>query len=300
MRTLVEKLCQEYRLTIVQQLTAGNICDAVYRVRDESGTSLVLKVGESELTVREIAMNLVGYQNLRNLGLPHFIPKVVDYRVDKDSAFILLEDCGPDFLTLSRITQQPLLLYQNLAEKMLEIYRRSHRQGEDGQIMVDIVSRKIVEQYDLYLSHLNSSESLRPRLVKLSYFTRELGIGTYCFSSWDFTPEDIYLTNGQVKYGDPHEQVTGIPIIDLACFGGVVRDAYQLPGSMEGYDILRNVAKLEVAPLLGVSEEVGYSIFLLGRVLQCFLSSRFRLKTEPIRAVQLFEQAKMYLTQAGF
>ncbi len=287
-------ICNKYRLKVEKVLTGGNICNAVYKVQQEDGSPLVLKIGTTERTIAEIQMNIAGYQKLKNMGLNKFIPTIIGSQVSKDSAFVLLEYCGPNFITLLRQAQKPIQLFRRLITEMQTIYFESLRVSEDSKRMIISVANKVIEQYERYLNPLDLNKAL-PQLRKLLNFLNSLNLRFSCFSSWDFTPEDIYLTPQGIKYGDPHEDVLGIPIIDLACFGGVVRDAYKAPGTIEGYKLLYDFAMGQVASLLEVSNEIAKKVFFLGRVLQCFLSARFRMEKEPTQALALFNQGKKYL-----
>lgn len=297
MNKLVQKLCREYHLKVEERLAAGNICNAVYKVLDKDGKPLVLKVGTDERTIAEITMNLVGYQKLKDCGLSHFIPTIVTAIVENKWGFILMDYCGPDFVTRSQQASNPLRLYQGLIAGMEVVYHQSLRVSAASQEMVFTVAKKIVEQYECCLMPLDQERMLVSRLEMLLEFAKSLDLRLSCFSSWDFTPEDVYLTPQGVKYGDPHEDVFGIPVIDLACFAGVTRDAYRLPGSIEGYQLLHDFAISTVAQLLEVPSETAEKIFLLGRVLQCFLSARFRMVSEPERAAELFAQGREYLAR---
>lgn len=102
-----------------------------------------------------------------------------------------------------------------------------------------------------------------------------------CFSTFDFTPEDVFVAASTLKYVDPKPGQLGVPILDLACFAGVARDAHKLPGAEAGYDTLRAFALLEVADLLDIKRDQGELLFGLGRALQLGLSGFFRLESEP-------------------
>lgn len=115
-----------------------------------------------------------------------------------------------------------------------------------------------------------------------------------CFASFDFTPEDVFLSTDGLKYVDPKKSLLGIPIIDMACFGGVAKDAFALPGPVEGYDILKNFAINDISSLLKIDKTTAEAIFYLGRALQMALSSRFRLKTEADKSHQFFEKSCGY------
>lgn len=80
----------------------------------------------------------------------------------------------------------------------------------------------------------------------------------------------------------------------MACFSGVAK-AYDLPGSAEGYAIIEEFATKEVSSMLHMAEKDAVKIFSLGRILQCFLSSRFRIKNDIAKAKDIFAESKIYL-----
>ena len=151
---------------------------------------------------------------------------------------------------------------------------------------------------ELYNDHLRKifdpTGHLEEEINSLAHIFDGIVFPFCCFSNWDFTPDDVYLTSSGIKYSDPHEQVTGIPIIDLACFAGVAV-AHGLPGSDAAYGRIESFAMHRVAGILEIDEETARKLFLLGRILQCFLSARFRSKDFPEQSKQLFAEAAIHL-----
>lgn len=120
-------------------------------------------------------------------------------------------------------------------------------------------------------------------------------VRSLCFSSFDFTPEDVFVSEAAIKYADPVTSVVGIPIIDLACFSGVARDAYQLPGSAEGHDILYSYAIEHVSSILGINSTEAIRIWHFGRALQCALSARFRIDSDEGKSMSLTQLSEDHL-----
>jgi hypothetical protein len=119
-------------------------------------------------------------------------------------------------------------------------------------------------------------------------------INASAFACWDLTPEDLFIVNGVLKYPDPKASLRGIPIIDLACFGGVCRDSYKLKGSTEAYKTIEAFATGEVAHMFDVNTTDARKLFSLGRALQSALTSRFAIDLEKARASA--SNSKAYLT----
>jgi len=98
-----------------------------------------------------------------------------------------------------------------------------------------------------------------------------------------------------LRYADPLPNLLGIPVIDLACFAGVARDAYHLPGSRLGYMVLRKLALWEVPKIIGLGSEECARLFFFGRALQCSLSSRFRIEKDFLAAEKFYRKSKFFL-----
>lgn len=295
MNSIIEILCQKHGLTIVRKFQLGNVCKAVFLVQDTTRKILVLKVGTDQRGIAEIQKNRVGYERLVALGLDFFIPQIQECEINEDFAVLLMEYCGEDVLTQIKRSSNPAPLYDILMDRIETIYQRSKHKGDAGMIMVKSVLRKVKEQYDKYLQIVfDPSGDMETSLLSLNNFLSTVSLPYYCFSNWDFTPDDVYLTSEGIKYSDPHEDVTGIPIIDLACFAGVAL-AHELPGSVDAYNRLEKFAIQRVGGILEIEEQPAKNLFILGRLLQCFLSARFRIKEFPEQATRLFGEAKGYL-----
>lgn len=292
---LVEQLCNRYDLSIREHIGAGHICKSTFRVTDSRGVMLILKVGDTPEGVREIIKNCRGYEGLRALHLKCLVPNIEASGTSGREAFILMGDCGDDFVTQLQKERSTRRLYDRLAVQMEAVYRQSRGCGTDGKRSLRAAITKTVEQYERYLGGvLDPERVLAPKFAQVLART-VVTSHYYCFASWDFTPRNIFLTAGGVKYADPNADVTGVPIIDLSCFAGVVRDVEMLPEAAYGYAVLKNLAVNVVGTLLEIEPLRAERIFYLGRVLQSFLGARFRMQTEPSRAVHFFRQGVQYL-----
>jgi hypothetical protein len=265
----------------------------VYKVT-RGDEECVLKVGLTEESVAEIQKNIRGYELLRNQGLNFFIPKVYASGIENDSIFILMEYCGDCFSGKIQQENSPEKLYEKLINDLLFVYSSTKTAVHKQSISLEQVQKVIVDQYKRYLSSpFDPGEVILPQLASVLDMIK-LGNCFDCFASWDFTPQNVFIPNGQVKYVDPNDQVVGIPIIDLACFAGVIHDVELLPAKEIGYELLQN-SVLSVATILEIPENKAMQIFYLGRVLQSFLSSRFRIVSNPTKALWFFNQGVKYL-----
>ncbi len=150
-------------------------------------------------------------------------------------------------------------------------------------------------QYEKYIyMHLDKERTLAGKLASLKSSIDINKIEFCCFSSWDFVPENTFLMPEGLKYIDPHEDVTGVPIIDMACFAGLIR-LYNLPMADKGYAMLQEFALTKIPLILDIPEELACKLFFLGKVLQSFLSTRFRIDSNPKQAQEIFLEGKTYL-----
>jgi len=164
-----------------------------------------------------------------------------------------------------------------------------------GGEMINSIINLTIDHYERYLyMYLDKERNLASRLMKLRFSIRTEGLKFCCFSSWDFVPENICLTALGLKYIDPRKDIIGIPIVDLACFAGLIR-LYDLPEATKGYQMFKEFALTRIPSILDIPEGLPPKIFFLGRVLQCFLSARFRITNKPEQARQIFSEGQAYL-----
>lgn len=295
MLNIVVDTCKRHGLTITRELSLGNICDSVYMTVDANGRQLVLKVGTTDDAIAEVRMNKKGYENMDRCNLTFFRPEIVAYEDESTYAMMLMEYCGEDFFTQVKKVDDPVSQYSKLISGMEDVYRKSLQKGRKGKKMIIAVINKAKEQYENYIyMHLDPSRSEAEKIDRIDYCIDISILKYYCFSNWDFTPEDVYLTPDGVRYSDPHEDILGIPIVDMACFAGVAM-AYNLPGAVDGYKIMKEFAINKISFMIGVDKRSASKLFSLGRLLQCLLSARFRIKTDLLKAKVIFAEGKSYL-----
>jgi|GEM_PF-1731667 len=299
MSKITEHVCERYNLTILETFALGNVCDGVFKVRDAQGRIMVLKSGTDARSISEIRMNVVGYENMRAVGLSDYIPLEYALKVTEEEAYILMEYCGDDFLTMVRKIEDPVTAYYDLAQELRRMYSKSVATLEEtrGEYLMRVVVAKIVQTYNMYIMSVFGKDARVLLVLEQLAQIMLLDCGkVFCFSNWDLTPEDVFMSHKGLKYADPHAEVIGVPMVDIGCFAGVARDAYDLPGSSDGYKTLKQFA-VDIAPILGTSSQYSERYFYLGRVLQSFLSARFRLKNDQEKARKIFLQGVGYLNK---
>ncbi len=289
---IFEHLSKTRRVDCGEPLTLGNVVSTVFRA-DRHGESLVVKIGLSERAATEVRMNCAGYEALQRIGASSLVPDPLEYVEFQDIPILIMEDCGPDFWHAVRASKDPAPLYGRLFWAMEPVYAKTRQRG-GGEAYLESLRRRLLRQYQV---HLRGLVPPRPVSRLADADLHDLNPPVLCFASFDFTPEDVFLTDKGARFADPLNEVIGVPIVDLACFGGVARDAYGLPGSDEGYRDLETLALSALPWLLELSGEQAGRFFALGRALQCAISARFRLNTDPDRAEELAHRSESFLTE---
>ena len=286
---VMTELSRRHGITCGPSLGLGNVVQTVFRARQGS-QKLVVKIGVSPRAKKEIAMNWTGYQNMRNIGAQKLLPEPLQRIHIKGTPVIVMGDCGKDFWHAVQRTKNPGRLYRYLISQMMPIYESTLCVPE--KIYFKSLQNRLLHQYQEHLKNLVDAK-LVERLKKSSL--NGFKPVSMCFASFDFTPEDVFVSRKQIKYADPLEDVIGIPIIDLACFAGVARDVYGLPGSKKGYRVLESAALNRLPLVLGLSKKEAKRLFVFGRALQSALSARFRITTDTVAAAKHVRQSQMFL-----
>jgi hypothetical protein len=276
-----------------EQLSLGNVCKSVFRAKLNS-RSIVVKIGIGEREQQEIAWNRAGYKNILRIGGKAIIPDPCYTIRFRKVLIMVMGDCGKDFWHAVQVAYNPVFLYKRLITELMSLYRNTIKKKRGASAgIVESIRDRLTRQYSTYLFPVfGEDKKLMQRLANLD--CQKYHYSLVCFSSFDFTPEDVFLPPSGLKFCDPLPEVIGIPIIDLACFGGVARDVYCLPGSKEGYLLLEKFALGKVSEFLMIKEGVARAFFNLGRALQCALSSRFRLESEPEKAQSFYDMSRSF------
>jgi len=291
-KNLLDLICKRYGLLLQGNLELGCNSDAVCIAINNSGSKFVIKAAKTDHSIAEIRMNSVGYNNLRKCGLDFFIPEIFAYESGENYAFMIMEYLGPNFLYQAKHSENPIELYLSLIDSLKKVYRASLKMGLEGSEAIKSFIVKTIEVYEKYVrTSLDKEAQIFPLLQQMHLSIDISSINFYCFSNWDFTLEDVYLTKKGVKYSDPHADILGIPIIDMACFGGLIK-LYGLPHGDDGYKEFKKFAVGGVAEILHISTGQAEKIFYLGRLFQCFMSISFRHKKNPDQAMTIFKEAR--------
>lgn len=293
--SIVSKILAVGGVSLEKKFTTGNSGCFVGKIIDAEGKSLVIKIPVNENSRQEIQENIQGYISLRQQGLQELLPETIRVKSFNSSNYLITTYLGNDFAYRAQNEPHPETLYQELIAQLFPIYKKTLRENSvDTEMFFRFIKNKLKKNF---INHILPSEIVTKEELKdfLDIDISKLVSKRSCFAVFDFTPEDIYLQNGSLKYPDPKQNVRGNPIIDIACFAGVSRDVLNLPGSNDGYRMLQDFALDDVGSLFSLNKEQSEKIFNLGRALQCSLSSRFRVDSEPAKARAFALQSLKYL-----
>lgn len=288
LHTLLDFVAEALSLEFREQIIIGENCKTVYRARQD-GRLLVIKIGFGEIAQKEVEANWEGYINLRRIGAGDLLPNVLEYHEVQGVPCLLMEDCGVNFMDIARTASRPVECFSRLLQAMDPIYRAS-LSAEAPVPAIRATRDLIVEQWTGYLEDLVPSAFVsRFQATEFDAFR----VMRSCFSTFEFKPDDLFLTDQGVKKVDPIRDNLGCPAVDLACFAGVCRDAYRLPGANSGYRLFREFAVEQLPQILGGRPVHLEAAFSLGRSLQCALSARFR-------RVPYHDQGRLFATRSVY
>lgn len=278
----------------VSCFTTGHSGNQVVLAKDVHQQLYVLKIPQDERSQAEVFTNLRGFRAIEENGLGRILPDVRRIGQVRDYTYLVTNYLGENFETKVKTNLTPEALFENLANKMDIVYSMSIKEDGNSFSFINRIQAMLRRNY---INHLIPSKLIGPDDVMpyLEFDSTPFCTPTSCFAVFDFTPEDIYIGEDTIKYPDPKADVRGNPTIDLACFAGVSRDVYKLPGSESGYRTLEDLAIYGVSQKLRLTPAVARRLFNLGRALQLSLSARFRVNTDPTLAQTYTDESFHYL-----
>ncbi len=265
----MENIFSSLKVRPTERILSGKRCKNVFRVRNIFDQSLVLKFASDEMGHEEIKSNLQGYSQIREIGLINFIPKIFEENIQKNCSYILMEDCGDSLAAQLLDTAEYCFPIAQFCKEMFDIYSRSNFSGPQGMNYISTRIKAVKHLYEDVKMHLNGSEELK-HFVQGMDMNLSAQINFYSFSSWDFMPGNIFVNEHGIKFIDPTASVVGMPIIDLACFAGVLKDLYQ----RDHVEEIRLFCHEELAKLYNLSDKNVRKIFCLGQIIQTLLHFR--------------------------
>ncbi len=286
----VSRFAKELGLQLVERFTRGNSGALVYRASSRSGNPLVLKIATEGRALDELRENIIGSQRLKDEGLENLLPGLYCIYERHDCSAIVMDHLGDSFYEAVQKSQDPVKIYKNLAIAFTDLCIKSRRRDEECHRMLLEVKSNLLNKYKNFLlpnglirdHHVSLVERIDIESLSLEYST---------FATYDFTPEDVFPIDGQLKLPDPRQNIRGCPIISLAAFAGVSRDSYELPGSVRGYKVLNDFAVGTLAKRLDIQPAHASGLFLFGRSMQLAISAKVRIRSDP-------EKARLFASQS--
>ena len=289
----VNRVLKMESLTPVSLFKSGNTGNTVLLTRSQNNNHFVLKIPNDKRSQDEVIKNLRGYKKIREANLQELLPNIIKTGEIGEFTYICTSYLGNDFATVLQESKKPEYQFQKLVDTLEPLYSKTLESDTNSERFLEMIKQvlqKNIFQYLIPAGFLTEKDT-----TMLNGLTCKLSSPKSCFAVFDFTPEDIYLYPHTIKYPDAQEIIRGNPIIDLACFSGTSRDAYELPGSKSGYKVLEKFAVERVSNLLDLSRDQAQRIFYLGRATQLSLSSRVRISSSPKKAVDFANSCLEYL-----
>jgi len=278
----VKEFSSKENIELLERFSSGNSGALVYKVR-MAGKDAVLKIASEGKGLNEIRENLAGYEKIREARLGEILPENVRVYENGGSTAIVMEYLGDSFYDRALKENAPINLYKGLADAFGQLCERTVRKDRESERMLKEAKKNIHSKYEEFLLREGYVNRRDIELLD-SVDTDALSPDYSSFGCYDFTPEDVFLANGRLKYPDPKQEVRGCPLISLAAFAGVSRDSYGLPGSEEGYRVLENLAVETLPHLLHIEPPKARKLFAFGRAMQLAISAKYRLKADPKKA----------------
>lgn len=271
----------------------GNSGAIVLLCESQEIGNVIIKIATNERSVEEIKANIKGYEKIKKEGLEKILPDTLFYSLE-GKGNIIMSYLGDNFELMIKKSKDPIKQYYILCSLMENIYRSTVKNDKNSEKFLSLLENDLLTRYKKYLipvGFLSKNIEKEVKNVNITSMAPEKS----CFACFDFTPEDVFINQGQFKFPDPKSQIRGVPIIDLACFSGVAKDVYFLPGSEEGYRIIKQFALTTVSKILDLSYSSAEKIFNYERALQLAISAKVRMDVYPETSKKLSELSLYYL-----
>lgn len=240
----------------------------------------------------EIKNNYEAYQFSKNLGVK-LIPFCVSFYTFENYNILIMERGVSSFIVAAKKFERDAVrlqdLYQTFGKELWSTYVKTIKADIlQANKFIDYTINRIYKNFNDYLIPNGLAES------KVLLKIKEIGgiIAGYTpykvsWTNWEeLLPEHVFLNNANSFFViDPKgkDKVLGLPQVELAMFGVLCSDVYNLPGGTAYYEMFKNLA-VEVTGLAGEGIQKFEVMWRIGKALQYSLSSRFRIGSEPERA----------------
>lgn len=272
-------------LSKLKRFSGGHIGVALFECENVKGTKQVVKLGWNEETNREVDNNRRGYEAIALTGARSILPGGIRYDEIEGDSLLVMDNVGKSFAERAKAGENGI--YDRFLSGMEAVYAEAlhlesshlHERGVQ-QIKNEIAlwQQRLIGAG--YIPQESASSVAQISAAELSGDNATLMLS-------DFTPDNVFLQNGLVKFIDPWLQDTylGTPIPGLAQFIVLAADVYHLPGADEKKADFEGLA-YRIGEKLGLTEKQVRNQLRLGKAMQLALSSFVRIGKDDALAKQ--------------
>ncbi len=254
---------------------------------------MVVKIGVTPEGINEISNNLLGYNKIKEAGGGSLIPPGLEYRRAHDCEVLIMPHLGKSFTVMGKTSSTKI--YKSFINYLQDLAQQTL--GSNSRHLQVAGITEIKEQIGKWYGDLEAVGVIDPNYKRILK-----GVNPSLLSSpkstimiLDFTPDNIFLYGGSIKFIDPWLQstYTGSLIPCIGIFTTLLIEVYDIrPPS--GID-LDAVAK-SIGDMLNLDESQVERQLALGRALQLGLSSYVRINSDRKKSIHY---AKRSLEELG-
>ena len=292
-KLIVEKLEKILKATYIGEYSVGHQEATISRFKTISDNQcLVVKSACSKSINSDIKDNILGYKKISEAGGSEIVPtKLKEFGVNSNIALVMV-DLGLCF----KHTSKDISDYQVMGNSFLKIVKKT----VVGDKEKNYIRPSMLEVKKYISNYLAQMTTLGSNLTEnINSWNPDLDFDFASLMLLDFTPDNVFIRNGQIYFIDPWKQVSylGHPAVSLGQFSTLAHDVYNLPFSKEGKVFLHELAIKEVSKILKCSESVSENAFCMGAILQYTLSAYVRRESDKTRANELLLKANEIITR---
>lgn len=283
--SIIAQASKQLGLQNPKRFSGGHMGVPLFMCEGDNGVKRVAKFGISDETNDEVRNNYHGYAEIKATGATSILPGNIMFADIDGSPFLVMDNVGMSFA--ESVKGGDIAFYSQFISGIEKVYDSAlHRNEKDlhatgvRQIRDEVAlwQRKLVDADYL------PNEALDP-IMNVDVLSIAGSHATLMLS--DFTPDNVFVQDEQVKFIDPWRQETylGTPIPGIAQFITLVADVYDLPGAAEMKGEFEALA-YRVGEKLGLTKDQVENQLRLGKAMQLALSSYVRIDENDTLAKQ--------------
>lgn len=283
--SVISHAAQKLGLSKLKRFSGGHMGVALFECENIDGTKQVVKLGYNQETNKEVSNNSQGYEAIAQTGARSILPGGIRYEEVEGDSLLVMDHVGKSFA--ERVRADESNLYGTFLSGMEAVYdeaihlntRHLHEAGV----------RQIRNELALWQQRLIDAGYLPKEATETSvgFSVADIAGSHSTLMLSDFTPDNIFLQDGQVRFIDPWLQDTyiGTPVPGLAQFITLAADVYHLPGATQRKGDFEDLA-YRIGEKLGLTEKQVRNQLRLGKAMQLALSSFVRIGKDEAVARQ--------------